>query len=641
MPNWLCQIAIFFHGFKFYLKFPVIFSEAAKRADKNFHGILTLYSHKDRSTSLKTKRFQMKRFIPYIHYLKPVLFLFITGILLGSFHGILSGFGLPFMINKVFPKIFSVQGEAMPAMMLFLYCAMPPVVFFFRGVCGFFNTLFMAYCGTQVLEAIRLDVFRKIQCHQMEFFSKNNTGDLIARISGDTAILQQVLTGVSNDIIKQPITFFGAIGALVYLSIKYEEAIFILFCLSSIPACIFPIRYIGKRILKRTRQNAKFGGTLINILTENLVGIKEVRAFCLEEEQVNKLHSLLKKMIQIQMKLVRYSNSLSPSIEIISATGISVTLYFAYRKGIKLDVFLPLLSALYFSYSPIKSIGKIHHRIKNGQASLERLQYIMTMPITVEDPVQPRNVDRIHGNISFKDVSFSYGNVAALRNINFNIPSGSTVALVGPSGAGKTTVTNLLMRFYDVDSGSIAVDNMDVKALRKSDLRKNIALVPQDPFLFNESVYYNIHIGNVEATEEMVYEASKKAYAHEFIEKLPDGYKSNVGDRGSSLSGGQRQRIAVARAFLRKAPILILDEATSALDSESESMIQQALEVLVENKTVFIIAHRFSTIRLAERILTFDNGQLVAEGDHDELYETCLVYKTLYDHQAATTPNTI
>ena len=575
----------------------------------------------------------MKRLLPYVHYLKRVALPFTAGIFLGFLNGVMSGFGFPVMIHFVTSKILVGDRSLVAPETLFLYCAMIPAVFLIRGASAFFNTLLMTYSGTRVLEAVRMDVFRKIQKLELSFFSRHKMGDLLMRITGDTVHLQEVLTVLANDAVRKPVTLLSAVGALIYLSFKNKEVIFILFCLASVPVCVLTIRKIGKRLLHRTRQSRRLAGSLTNMLTENLLAPKEVRAFCLQTFQVQKFLSLIQRGITLQMKTVRYSSFLSPVIEIISSIGISLTLFVAFQKGLGLEVFIPLVSALYFSYNPIKSLGIIHNKFKRGQASLERLEEVLNAPITVRDPETPISVKRLRGDVRFERVSFAYTDVPALKEIAFSVKAGTTVALVGASGAGKTTIANLLLRFYDVSSGRIILDGIDIKAMRKADLRRNIAFVPQDPFLFNDTIYNNIRYGNLDATEEHIYAAARNAYADDFIRQTPKGYHSYVGERGGAVSGGQKQRLAIARAFLRDAPILILDEATSALDAKSESIIQRAIEKLVQDRTVFIIAHRFSTIRLADRILVLHKGRLAAEGTHTDLYAHCDIYKKLYNTQ--------
>jgi len=290
------------------------------------------------------------------------------------------------------------------------------------------------------------------------------------------------------------------------------------------------------------------------------------------------------------------------------------------------------------SYDPIKRLGAVNNELKRGAASLQRLEEVLLEPITISDPPNPIRVERLHGDLAFNSVTFAYKDGApVLRDVAAQIPAGTICALVGPSGAGKTTFANLVPRFYDTSTGAVTIDGIDVRAMRISDLRRNIAIVSQDPVLFNDTIYNNLLVGREDATRAEVEEAARNAFAHDFIlNALPQGYDTIVGERGSKLSGGQKQRIALARAFLRNAPILILDESTSALDSESEMFIQTALKKLVAGKTVLIIAHRFSTIRDATKILVFENGRIVAQGDHPHLYTANPLYRSLYDRQIGT-----
>ena len=316
--------------------------------------------------------------------------------------------------------------------------------------------------------------------------------------------------------------------------------------------------------------------------------------------------------------------------------GIAITLVFAYSSGVKLETFLSIITALYLCYEPIKKIGYLNSELNRGMASLTRLEYVLHEPLTITDPAQPRAIDRLQGQIAFKGVTFAYDETPALSDIDVAIPPGTVCALVGPSGAGKSTFVNLVPRFYETAAGSVTIDGIDVRAMRLADLRRNIALVSQEPVLFNDTIYNNLALGQPAASRDAILDAARQAHAHEFIEQLPQGYDTLVGERGALLSGGQKQRIAIARAFLRQAPILILDEATSALDSESEAAVQDALRKLVVGKTVLIIAHRFSTIRDATMILVFDQGRIVAQGNHASLYAGNSLYKSLYDRQSVT-----
>jgi subfamily B ATP-binding cassette protein MsbA len=339
-------------------------------------------------------------------------------------------------------------------------------------------------------------------------------------------------------------------------------------------------------------------------------------------------------MLKAQMKVVKYSLSLAPAIEVISSIGIAITFVYAYRIRIPLESFLAILFALAVSYDPVKKLGALSNEVRRGEASLVRLEEVLNEPVAIEDPADPVHVERLRGEVAFDDVTFAYTpGDSVLRDISIRIPAGTVCALVGPSGAGKSTFASLVPRFYDTSSGAVCIDGIDVRRMKLADLRGNIAIVSQDPILFNDTLYNNLLYGRLDASREEVERAAKDAFAHEFILSLPNGYETLAGERGGQLSGGQKQRIALARAFLRQAPILILDEATSALDSESEAFIQRALKKLMVGKTVLIIAHRFSTIRDASMILVFQDARIVAHGSHDSLYESNALYKSLYDRQ--------
>ncbi|HLP25730.1 MAG TPA: ABC transporter ATP-binding protein, partial [Acidobacteriota bacterium] len=340
-------------------------------------------------------------------------------------------------------------------------------------------------------------------------------------------------------------------------------------------------------------------------------------------------------LIHAQMKFMKYEKALTPLIEIVSAFGISFTLLYAYRVQLDKDTFIALITAIYASYEPIKRLGGLNNELKRGFGALERLEEVLLAPVAIADPATPRPVTRLRGELAFHGVSFAYGTTPALSDVTVHLPAGTICALVGPSGAGKSTFANLVPRFYEVGAGRVSIDDIDIRDMRLADLRRNIALVSQEPVLFNDTVFQNLLLARPDATKEEVVAAARAAHAHEFIEQLEGGlgYDTVVGERGSRLSGGQRQRIAIARAFLRNAPILILDEATSALDSDSEAKVQDALRHLVVGKTVLIIAHRFSTIRDASMILVFDQGRIVAHGDHAALYAGNALYKSLYDRQ--------
>jgi subfamily B ATP-binding cassette protein MsbA len=369
-------------------------------------------------------------------------------------------------------------------------------------------------------------------------------------------------------------------------------------------------------------------------MTENLAAAREVRAFGLERRATDRFTATTRALVRAQLKIAKYALGVNPVIEILSSVGIGLTLVYCYSAHISYNVLFALLVALYNCYEPIKKLGYLNTDLKRAVAALDRIEPVLHEPERITDPVDPVVISRLRGAIEFRGVSFAYtAETPVLHAVDVAIPAGTVCALVGPSGAGKTTFVNLVPRFFEVDAGAVLIDGVDVRAMRVADLRRNIAIVSQEPVLFNETILENLRLGRPDATRAEVEQAAKEANAHQFILGQPQGYDTMVVERGTSLSGGQKQRLAIARAFLRNAPILILDEVTSALDSQSEQAIQIALQKLMHGKTVLIIAHRFSTIRDAHRILVFDKGSLVAQGPHAEVYAESPLYRTLYDQQ--------
>ena len=576
----------------------------------------------------------LKRFGPYFSYLKPVRKQFALGLGFGVISAAASGAGLPFIIKYLVPLVTS--DDKPEGMALILLLSTIPIAFILRALGGFLNAYFMAYAGMHVLERLRCMVFEKIQYLPIAFFHKNNVGDLMSRVMGDTGQLQTALVKVVNSLVKEPVTLISAISFLIYLTITESESAFMLIALATVPACVLPIRVIGSRILKKAKLAQKQAGELNNVLNENLSAVREVRAYNLETREIDRFTSACRKLFKLALKTVKYDKALSPLIEIVSAFAISFSLYVAVQKNIQPEIIASILTALYMCYEPIKKLGGVSNTIRKAQASLDRLEYVLHTEDTVPEPENPKPLNFVGGEICFNNVTFSYENEVALNNINATILPGEAIALVGPSGAGKTTFANLVPRFYDAIKGSVTIDGVDVRELSKHDLRAQIALVSQESLLFSDTIANNIRLSKPEATIDEVKEAARMAHAHDFIKAFEDGYETAVGERGSRLSGGQRQRIAIARAFLKDAPIIVLDEPTSALDAESEHNIQAALEGLSKGRTVLIIAHRFSTIQHADRILVFDDGEIIAQGTHKELYNSNQLYTSLYEKQAKT-----
>jgi len=405
----------------------------------------------------------------------------------------------------------------------------------------------------------------------------------------------------------------------------------------SIPLIVFPIRQIGRYLAKRSKQLVAMGEALSSSTIESVQSPVEIRAYNLETRENERFGGQLNKIFRITMKSVRSSLIMSPLIEVVAATGLAFALFLGVRSGMEQGEFLALAVALYMAYTPIKKLGKIHGSLKAVEAPLKRLEDILQAEETVPETENPRVLNSpVRGVVTFEDVHFSYAaGKPVLKAINVQIAAGESVGLVGKSGAGKSTFVNLIPRFFDPTQGRILIDGIDAREFSLKDLRSQIGYVPQMPILFNASVIDNIRVGKEDASDVEIVEAAKLANALEFIESLPDGFNAVLSERGNSLSGGQRQRIAIARAFLKDAPILILDEATSALDNTSDQLIQEALQRLSENRTTLIIAHRMGTLKEVRRRLFFKEGSLDGDGSHEELMESNSDYVRLVNAETA------
>ncbi len=560
-----------------------------------------------------------------------------------------SGFGIPVMIYKVFPAVFDpttmpqpvvdflarhVRPENLQDVVLLTACAAMPLIFVLRGIAMWINAMAVNYFGLRVLENLRVGVFERLQELPLAFHERQMRGDILSRIVTDAQNVQNMITQISSDIVKQPLTALCAIGALIYvLQSKAEAAMFVASVLFAAVALV-PILIFGKRVVRKARGAQKNIGELTAVVQESLASQREIRAYAMERTQTDRMARASGRFCAAQLKTVKYQQLLTPTLEVLTALALAFILVRGRLIGMALTDFMAVSGALFFAADAIKRAGVSFNRFNQAQASLERLEEILTEPDTIPDPASPKKLENVAGTVEFRDVSFSYGNgVAALSHVSVRVPAGQTVALVGPSGAGKTTFASLILRFYEADSGAVLVDGIDVRDVRKRDLRKFISLVSQHAVLFRESIRENIRLGRGNASDAEVAAAARAAAVDEFLKDKPQGIDARLGDVGEGVSGGQRQRIAVARAFLKDAPILILDEATSALDSESENRIQDSLERLARGRTTFIVAHRFSSIRIAQRILVFSAGKIVGDGSHDELYASCPLYKELYDRQ--------
>lgn len=593
------------------------------------------------------------RYQLYLPYLKGSRTLLTLSLLAAIVFAAANAFGLPFLMGKVLPAVFGDEAaRAAPLLswpekfgggailhlpkgheMLFAV-AFLPVVMLIRGLGEFFSTYLLNLAGLRVIEAVRRDVFARLQQMHLGFFSRHSVGDLMARLITDANSVRLVLVDVSNDLIVQPLTLVFALGYVVWVCLSHDGGYWFLACLLVVPAAVLLVRSVALRIQRRTRQGLESASDLNSIAVENLQSAREVRAYGLQEREAQRFSRASQEGLRIQGKLVRYEKALSPLIELTAAAGIAAAIGFGASNGFTLPELLSLIVAFYFAYGPIKRLGGVTSRLSMAAPGLARLEEIILAPVEVADLADARPLARVRGDLEFAGVSFAYGADPVLANVTLNIPAGQSVALVGPSGAGKSTFVNLVPRFFDPQQGLIRIDGQDLRSVRQADLRANIALVSQEPVLFDESILENIRLGRPAATDAEVREAARLAGALEFIEAQPEGFQTKVGERGGRLSGGQRQRVSIARAFLKDAPVLILDEATSALDTDTERSIQQSLALLMKGRTTLIVAHRFSTIRDVSRVLVFDGGRIVADGPREQVYASSELFRRLWDNQS-------
>ena len=593
------------------------------------------------------------RYQLYLPYLKGSRLLLALSLVSAIVFAAANAFGLPFLMGKVLPAVFGDEAaRAAPLLswpewlgggvllrlpkgyeMLFAV-AFLPVVMFIRGLGEFFSTYLLNLAGLRVIEAVRRDVFGRLQQMHLGFFGRHTVGDLLARLISDANAVRLVLVDVSNDLIVQPLTLVFALAYVVWVCLSHDGGFWFIACLLVVPAAVLLVRGVARRIQRRTQQGLTSASDLNSIAVENLQSAREIRAYGLQERESRRFNEASQEGLRIQGKLVRYEKALSPLIEITAAAGIAAAIWFGAANGFTLPELLSLITAFYFAYGPVKRLGGVTSRLSMAAPGLARLEEVLRAEVEVADAPDARALPRVRGDIEFTEVSFGYGADPVLAEVTLRIPAGQSVALVGPSGAGKSTFVNLVPRFFDPRQGVIRIDGHDLRSVRQADLRANIALVSQEPVLFNESILENIRLGRPAATDAEVREAARLAGALEFIEAQPEGFQTKVGERGGRLSGGQRQRISIARAFLKDAPVLILDEATSALDTDTERSIQQSLSLLMKGRTTLIVAHRFSTIRDVGRVLVFDGGHIVADGTREAVYASSELFRRLWDNQS-------
>jgi subfamily B ATP-binding cassette protein MsbA len=497
-----------------------------------------------------------------------------------------------------------------------------------RGIGQYLNTYLIEWVGNRVVMDLRQQTFAHLQNLPVGFFNSTQTGEMISRTINDTTLLERAVSTVLTDLCRQPIVL---VGLMVYaVSRDWRLA---LVTLLAFPACIFPVLTFGWRVRRAAREGQERLAELVSIMQESIRGVRIVKAFCMESREQARFDLASRTFFQKVMRVARAKAMIDPIIVLISSVALVGTVAYAAHLGMRWNEFIALAMALVLLYDPVKRLGRIHLRIEQSSAAADRIFEILDTPVMVADAADARPLEGAVETITFDHVGFAYGDEPVLRDIALEVKAGERIALVGGSGAGKTTLVNLLPRFFDVTQGRVCFNGQDLRSLTVQSVRMKMGLVTQDTFLFNDTVANNIRYGCPDAPRAKIENAARHAHAHDFIMAMPDGYDTEIGELGMRLSGGQRQRLAIARAMLNDPEILILDEATSALDTESERLVQVAIDELVTGRTVFAIAHRLSTIMHCDRIVVLDQGRIVEIGTHAELLENGGVYRRLHDMQ--------
>ncbi|WP_298884388.1 lipid A export permease/ATP-binding protein MsbA [uncultured Phascolarctobacterium sp.] len=536
---------------------------------------------------------------------------------------------LPFVIKDMVDQVLSEKNTTMLNWIVLSII----VVFVIRGIAYYGQSYLMNYVGQRVIIDIRKAVFEKLQRLSMSFYDKHKTGTIMSYVTNDVSALQSAMVDNVVEMITETVILVASIVMMIYLDWKLFLVTFATF-----PVVLFFIDNFGKRIRKSGSRIQEAAADITSVLQEVASSPRVIKSFVREGYEVDRFDKENMNNFRANMKYAQLSSTLTPTIEFVAAVGVSIILWYGGNSVINGSITAGSLVA-FLTYAvnisnPIKRLSRVIGNIQKALAAAQRVFDVLDLPEDIKNAPDAKVLPKVKGDVRFNDVSFAYNeNEEVLSHVSFEVKPGEMVAFVGPSGAGKSTVASLLPRFYDAINGSITIDGHDIRKVTLDSLREQVGIVPQETVLFNGSVYDNILYGRLDATREEVEAAAKAANAHDFIMQLPDGYETMLGDRGMNISGGQRQRISIARAILKNPQILILDEATSALDTESERVVQEALDRLMVGRTSFVIAHRLSTIKNADKIMVLEKGQLIEQGNHDELMAMDGLYAHLYKIQ--------
>ena len=508
------------------------------------------------------------------------------------------------------------------------------ITFLLKNIFNYLSMFFITFLRNGVVKNIRNDIYEQMIKLSLSFYSEKKRGDIVARISSDVQELDNSFLSIFELIVKDPLMVLFTLISMFLISPKLS-----LFVIIFIPICGFVISVVGKSLRRKSLKVQKEQGQFISLVDETLSGMKILKIFNAEKKFFKKFTDSTNRFYKFSNSVLNRKNLASPLSEFLGISSIAGVLWFGgimvlKENSLDASAFIVYLGLAYNILTPAKSLSRATYKVKKASAAAERIFHIIDNETMVVEDKKAQNIESFSSGIEINNITFSYEDENVLDGLNLKIPKGKSFALVGQSGSGKSTLANLICRFYDVNSGSIKVDGINIKKLKKDSLRNLIGLVTQDSILFNDSIKNNLLIAKPEATNEEIIECLKIANAWEFVSKMPEQIDSNIGDSGNKLSGGQKQRLSIARAVLKNPPILVLDEATSALDSESEKLVQNALENLMKNKTSLVIAHRLSTIQKADKIIVLEKGKIIEVGIHKDLMKKDGVYSNLVKMQS-------
>jgi len=601
----------------------------------------------------------MRDYIRFLRFLKPHLWIMVVAVICmmvtSAMGGVSLGTIIPMVDNILSDRTISLSSEVkLPELLVNIVDKVNSIpktsllnwlifiialIFLIKEVFLFFQTYFMSKLGQSVLRDVKEAIYRKLLKLSDDFYSETRTGELVSRITFDTGTIINSITEGLTDLFFQPIQLLVYLGILI--SIKMYFSISWMLTLVTIlvfPLVMYPVIKIGKKLRKISTATQESMSGINSVLFETIYGIRMVRSFSAEDYQVNRFRVFNNRYFKMSLKSVKRMAIISPLGEFVGILSMAIVLWLGGKEVIEgrlsAGAFIAFLAALLSLIKPFKRLSRLYGINLQALAAITRVFKVLDKEATIKDKKDAATLSEFKDSLEFKNVDFSYEKgKSVLKDINLHLKKGEILAVVGLSGVGKSTLLSLLPRFYDPDKGSVLIDGKDIKDVSIKTLRKHIGIVSQETILFNDSVANNIAFGMPDAHKDAIIKAAKAANAHDFIMKTPNKYETIIGDRGIKLSGGEKQRIAIARALFKDPPILILDEATSQLDTESERLVQQAIDRLMAQRTVLVIAHRLSTVEHADKIIVLDGGRIVESGTHVELLDRYGVYKRLYELQ--------